>query len=275
MTVGIVRFPRAVPGDDPIAWGKIFRDLNQALTVDNGGFILLAATALSDRTGVPVTDILSLLGDAGKATSQRLMPTLNFANVGSIQSAIPLTATADASTAVVSVAAHNVYIGGETVAYSSGSVVGVPVSTDVYIYADDPDVEGGAVTYEYTTAFTDLAASAGRYRVGAIRTPVSSISASVSAATNANPGLVTTGAAHGFTSGDVVQFSSVGGMTQLNSGTYTITVTNSTQFTIGVDTSAFGVYTSGGTVTRVTTPAAGVGGAGADGGTYDLGIYYG
>ena len=271
---GVVRFPRVVPGDDPIAWGRVFGQLNQVLSVDSGGFILLAATALSDRTGVPVTDILSLLGDAGKAVSQRLMPTLNFANVGSIQSAIPLTATADAVTAVVSIAAHSVYIGGETVAYSAGSVVGVPVSTDVYIYTDDTNLAGGAVTYAYTTAFTDLAASAGRYRVGAIRTPVSSISAAVSAATNANPGAITTGAAHGFTTADVVQFSGVGGMTQLNTGTYTITVTGASTFTIGVNTTAFGVYTTGGTVTRVTTPAAGIGGAGADGGTYDIGIYY-
>lgn len=272
---GVVRFPRVVPGDDPVAWGKLFQQLNQVLTMDNGDFILLAATTLSDRTGVAVTDILSLIGDTGKATSQRLMPTLNFANVGSIQSAIPLTATADASTSVVAIAAHSVYIGGETVAYNAGSVIGVPVSTDVYIYADDPNLAGGAVTYAYTTAFTDLAASAGRYRVGAIRTPVSSISAAVSAATNANPGAVTTGAAHGFTTGDVVQFSSVGGMTQLNTGTYTITVTGATGFTIGVDSTAFGVYTTGGTVTRVTTPAAGIGGAGADGGTYDIGYYYG
>ena len=274
MSVGVVRFPRAVPGDDPIAWGKVFRDLNRVITVDSDEFVLLAATALSDRTGVPVTDILSLLGDTGKATSQRLMPTLNFANVGSIQSAIPLTATADAVTSVVSIAAHSVYIGGETVSYNSGSVVGVPVSTDVYIYADDANLAGGAVTYAYTTAFTDLAASAGRYRVGAIRTPVSSISASVTAATNANPGAVTTGAAHGFTTGDQVQFSGVGGMTNINTGTYTITVTGGTTFTIGVDSTAYGIYTTGGTVTRVTTPAAGIGGAGADGGTYDIGIYY-
>lgn len=273
MTEGIVRISQQLPQNQR-DWEQFLRRLNEAFQYDGQRAVIAALTTLSTRTGTDLDSLVSLLGDTGKATSQRLMPTVNFANVGSVQSAIPLTATADAVTAVVAIAAHSVYIGGETVTYNSGSVIGVPVSTDVYIYADDPNLAGGAVTYAYTTAFTDLAASAGRYRVGAIRTPVSSISAALSAATNANPGAITTGAAHGFSTADVVQFSGVGGMVQLNTGTYTITVTSPTTFTIGVDTTAFGVYTTGGTVTRVTTPAAGIGGAGADGGTYNIGIFY-
>lgn len=215
------------------------------------------------------------INDGAKVTTQRVLPTINFANVGSVQSAIPITAFADATIATVSIAAHDVIYGGETVTYSAGEVIGVPVSTDVYIFADDPDLDGGAVTYEYTTDFTDMAQALGRYKVGAIRTPVSSISAAVSAATNANPCAVTTGASHLMSSGDVVDFSSVGGMTELNTGTFTITVTGPTTFTLnGTDSSGFGVYTSGGTVTRVSTPAGGIGGAGADGAFYDLGFYY-
>jgi hypothetical protein len=215
------------------------------------------------------------INDGAKVTTQRVLPTINFANVGSVQSAIPITAFADASIATVSIAAHDVIYGGETVSYSAGEVIGVPVSTDVYIYADDADLDGGAVTYEFTTDFTVLAESKERYRVGAIRTPVSSISAAVSAATNANPCAVTTGANHNFTTGDVVDFSSVGGMTELNTGTFTITVTSPTNFTLnGTNSTAYGVYTSGGTVTRVSTPADGIGGAGADGSVYDIGFYY-
>ena len=215
------------------------------------------------------------INEGAKVTTQRVLPTINYANVGSVQSAIPITAFADASIATVSISAHDVIYGGETVTYSAGEVIGVPVSTDVYIYADDPDLEGGAVTYEFTTDYTDMAQALGRYKVGAIRTPISSISAAVSAATNANPCAVTTGANHGFSSGDVVDFSSVGGMTELNTGTFTITVTSPTSFTLnGIDSTTYGVYTSGGTVTRVSTPADGIGGAGADGGFYNLGFYY-
>jgi hypothetical protein len=215
------------------------------------------------------------INEGAKVTTQRVLPTINYANVGSVQSAIPITAFADAVIATVSIDAHDVIYGGETVSYSAGEVIGVPVSTDVYIYADDPDLEGGAVTYEFTTDYTDMAQALGRYKVGAIRTPISSISAAVSAATNANPCAITTGANHGFSSGDVVDFSGVGGMTELNTGTFTITVTSPTSFTLNTtDSTTFGVYTSGGTVTRVSTPADGIGGAGADGGFYNLGFYY-
>lgn len=213
------------------------------------------------------------INDGAKVTNQRVLPTLNFANVGSVQDFVPITATADAVIATVSIASHDVAYGGAIVSYSAGEVIGVPVSTDVYIYADDPELVGGAVTYNYTTDPIDMAGALGRYKVGVIRTPVSSISASISAITQANPGVVTTGT-HGFTTGDVIDFSGIVGMTALNTGTYTITVISPTTFSVGVDTTGFGAYVSGGTATRVSTPNPGIGGAGADGGFYQPGIYY-
>lgn len=59
--------------------------------------------------------------------------------------------------------------------------------------------------------------------------------------TNANPGNVTA-VAHGRTTGDRVRLKGVAGMTQVNGIVYTITVTGANNFTIGVDTTAFGVY---------------------------------
>ena len=69
----------------------------------------------------------------------------------------------------------------------------------------------------------------------------------VSAVTEANPGSVTA-VAHGFSTGDEVGFLSVGGMTELNGNGYTITVVNADTFTIGVNTSGFTTFTSGGKV---------------------------
>lgn len=68
---------------------------------------------------------------------------------------------------------------------------------------------------------------------------------SITAITNANPGQVTS-PNHGLSNGMQVTFSGVGGMTQLNGNTFTVTVVDANNFTIGVDTTAFGVYTSGG-----------------------------
>lgn len=76
------------------------------------------------------------------------------------------------------------------------------------------------------------------------------ITPSIGGITKANPAVVTTSAAHGLETGDVVTISGVGGMTQLNGNSYTITVTGSTTFALnGVNSSGYGTYTSGGTAT--------------------------
>jgi hypothetical protein len=80
-----------------------------------------------------------------------------------------------------------------------------------------------------------------------INTLVSS-TMSVAGVTQANPGVVTTSLNHGYANGQIVTFSGVNGMTQLNTGSYTVTVVDTKRFSIGVNTTAFGAYTSGGVV---------------------------
>lgn len=63
--------------------------------------------------------------------------------------------------------------------------------------------------------------------------------------TRANPGVVTS-PNHGLATGDKVRLMLVGGMTQVNKQDYTVTVIDPNTFSIGVNTSAFGTYTSGG-----------------------------
>lgn len=96
-------------------------------------------------------------------------------------------------------------------------------------------------TYKVTSidATTNQESTAGTGTVGA----------SISAITRANPGEVTTGTDHLLLTGDQVTFSSVGGMTQLNGNTYTITKVSDTKFTLGVDSSAYTAWTAGGTMT--------------------------
>lgn len=73
---------------------------------------------------------------------------------------------------------------------------------------------------------------------------------SVTGATQANPCQITV-AAHGYTSGDQVRLKSIGGMTQLNDKTFTITVTGTNTFTLnGINSTAYTAYTSGGTAER-------------------------
>jgi hypothetical protein len=69
----------------------------------------------------------------------------------------------------------------------------------------------------------------------------------ISAITKANPGQVTC-TAHGLTTGLQVGLSGINGMTELNGTTQTVTVIDANNFTIGVNTSAYGTYTSSGYV---------------------------
>lgn len=63
-----------------------------------------------------------------------------------------------------------------------------------------------------------------------------------------SPGQITTSDVHGFDTGDVVLLDGVIGMTELNHNTYTVTAIDTTNFTIGEDTTGFTNYVSGGVV---------------------------
>lgn len=69
----------------------------------------------------------------------------------------------------------------------------------------------------------------------------------ITAATKASPCVITTNVNHNLQSGNEVNIFGVGGMTQLNDKGYFITVLSPTSFSLdGVDSTAFGTYTSGG-----------------------------
>ena len=78
---------------------------------------------------------------------------------------------------------------------------------------------------------------------------------SITGATNATQAVLTTTTP--FTPGQTVTISGVGGMTQLNGNSYTVVSNTGTLLTINVNSSAFGMYTSGGTVTGGTYTAIG------------------
>jgi len=91
---------------------------------------------------------------------------------------------------------------------------------------------------------------------GTVESLTAVTSASISAATKANPGVVTANG-HGLKEGQQVTISGVGGMTQLNGNVYTVRnpATNTfelydTNGTSSIDSSGYGTYTSGGTVTH-------------------------
>lgn len=80
-------------------------------------------------------------------------------------------------------------------------------------------------------------------------TKIGASTATITGITKANPGVVTTAAAHGFSDGDLVLISDVLGMTQVNDLYFTVTVISPTTFSIGTNTTAYTTYVSGGTIT--------------------------
>jgi len=72
----------------------------------------------------------------------------------------------------------------------------------------------------------------------------------ITGATQANPCAITS-VAHGYSTGDEITLASIGGMTQLNGQTVTITKTGADTYTLdGVNSTAYGAYTAGGTSAR-------------------------
>jgi hypothetical protein len=69
---------------------------------------------------------------------------------------------------------------------------------------------------------------------------------SVSGITQANPGVVTTNLAHGLVTGSTQTLTGIVGMTALNGVPVVVTALTPTTFSIGLNTSSYGAYVSGG-----------------------------
>lgn len=86
----------------------------------------------------------------------------------------PLSATDAGASATINVAAHTYQYGFGTVSVNAGSITGLNYLTTYYVYFDDLNREGGAVSYVATTSKTVVAAANSRTLVGGITTPASS-----------------------------------------------------------------------------------------------------
>jgi hypothetical protein len=71
---------------------------------------------------------------------------------------------------------------------------------------------------------------------------------SVASISQANPGVITTNQNHGLTTGQVIKITGIEGMTELNGENLTVTVTGLESFSIGVNTTGYTAYTSGGVI---------------------------
>lgn len=245
-------------------------DFSDGLVANGTGGVTLGSAAIPAGRTAGIPAITQKISDKGTASDQTFLPQVSAGNKLSVQNIVPLNATATATTATIAISAHTNQYGFGQISYSAGTITGLLTNTLYYVYADDPDYQGGSVTYVATTNPQTVTSNNGYYFVGSITTPLSATTGNISGATSANPIVFQTSAAHGWATGNSVTFASLPGAfgSSLNGHTQLITVTDATHFSITVDGSAFASYTSGGTATRVSSGTGGSGGGGAGGGGF-------
>lgn len=117
--------------------------------------------------------------------------------------------------------------------------------------------DGDLVRIVRTKGMTEV--NGNTYKIAEVATNTMELSnidgKSITAATKANPGQLTI-PSHGFSTNDEIHIHSVSGMTQLNGNGYTVTVVDANNITIGVNTSSYGTYVSGGTAHAVIDSSA-------------------
>lgn len=113
-----------------------------------------------------------------------------------------------------------------------------PVAATVNVYKNAA-LQGTGWTLDSSTGIVSFSATASK---------------AITAITQANPGVVTA-TAHGYASGQKIYLSGIVGMTQLNGTVVTITVIDANSFSIGVNTTSFTAYSSGGTAALYPQPA--------------------
>ena len=262
---GIARLPKKMPQDER-EWDQFFRNLNQQVKFDGQRAVVDALTTIASRSGTDLDTLLQMLNDDGTAEDQRFLPQVSAGNVLSLQDINPLIASADAFDATISISSHTLQYGFGTVSYNSGTIVGLDPSTNYFVYADDPDYQGGAVSYFATTNRQLVTANNGRYFVGAILTSITANTAAITAATSANPIVFTIGTDPDWNSGDTVTLTGLPGDfgTNLNGMNFPITEVDPLHFSIAVDGSLYVAYTTGGLASRISSSLEG--GAGGGGG---------
>lgn len=142
---------------------------------------------------------------------------------------------------------HDVFEGEGIVSYAGGGALQLGKAYGFGGFTQNrtirkPDATGFALKRNTasTSAFT-LDTTAGLVQLTPDATAV------VTDVSKANPGVVTTAAAHGFVTGQAVTLRDILGMTEANLPDLQIIVLSTTTFSIGIDTTGFTTYVSGGT----------------------------
>ncbi len=123
----------------------------------------------------------------------------------------------------------------------------------------DSSVKSRLIPFQFKTSDTYIL-EFGNQTMRVLRNDLQVLNATtrnISAATKANPVVITTSASHGYSNGDEVYIDSAGGMTEINGRNYLVANVTSTTFELtdlfgnNINGTSFTTYTSGGTVNEI------------------------
>ncbi|MDZ7824496.1 MAG: hypothetical protein U5K75_11000 [Ahrensia sp.] len=97
-----------------------------------------------------------LNGSTGRASTGRVLPTSWSVGIKAIASDFSISDSAAGPSVTVNIAASNRTLDdGMVVSYPSGSIIGVPYATRIYVWRVDPNLDGGS-SYGYSTNMADV-----------------------------------------------------------------------------------------------------------------------
>lgn len=130
--------------------------------------------AANNQTAELVAQIALALEQAGIAieTAEATAARVSIANSYTSPGAILSAAAVDGTDCTITIADHTRKYGdGTSVEVTGSTITGLAGETTYYLYYDDPEFAGGAVTYLYSTNYLDAAQENGRHSCGDITTP--------------------------------------------------------------------------------------------------------
>jgi hypothetical protein len=227
---------------------------NWALGTDNKALISVDAQDLSATLKVDAKVVEDKTGYSGTATNMVVAP--DNASISAIKAKtdnLPLAPAAVGNIPTASDNATAVWANATRTLSSFGTLI-----ADIWAYTTRTltafgtlvaDIRTGITTDHGTGAYGGSSLIPGINNIVIKLLKATSTAEGITAATKASPCNLTIAAGHGYTNGQKLVLTGIGGMIELNNRLVTVTVVDASNITIGIDSTAFTAYTSGGTAT--------------------------